>query len=700
MITPARKRTLTLLTNPFILAAIPTIVLLFSIPVINQPFILDVASTARIAENHYLSYHDLDSDGNSEKIDAFDYPNGSGITISGNGRIFNQWNIGGTFRFSGKVTLSIPADCNGDGIKELYLFSVNGDSILLHSVPDPSDPAFGVSNRLIDVAGRGRNMPDPRIVEAEPQDLDGDGKSELLFGVSSGFSKYPRKIYAYYPAKDSLVSSPQLGGFILGIIQKDINNDGFSELMPVNYASGNIDPSEMEYHDNSAWLTVLDRNLEFLFEPKEYTGNLTLVAPMIIDSPGNQSYDFLVSAPEKDSLASLLSFNTSGETSNRAVIGAIPYSGFITASGKKEPVYAVLERDRGIVLFNREGKYLKEIGMEGSPSVIQSDIDLDGSLEIVVSNFETSKVYVYRAGLRQPAVADLGRDFGGEVLFSVRRAQNEAPRIYLQTGTSQFRIEYRRNPLFFVSFVLYPLIYAAFIAFVLFIQGAQKRVLTRREEQRKRISELQLSLIGNQLDPHFTLNALNSVLHFVEQSDKEKLRSSLQSFSGLYRDMLLSAGKPRRTLDEEIKFCLEYLALEKMRFGERFNYSVSLPPEINPDLPVPKFVIQLFAENSVKHGIATMESGGILEIIVRGTERVLTVDIRDNGIGRARAAGEHAVSTGKGMKLMTELFDLCNRYYEDKYSFSVTDLSDGEGRPAGTVVTVSIRYRNQDVIIT
>lgn len=700
MVTPSRKRTLTLLTNPFILAAIPTIVLLFSVPFINQPYILNLASTARIAENHYLSYHDLDGDGNSEKINSFDYPNGSGITISVNGRILNQWNIEGTFRFSGKATLNIPADCNGDGLMELYLFSIKGDSILLHSVPDPSDPAMGVSNRLIDVAGHGRNVPDPRIVEARPQDLDGDGKTELVFGITSGFSKYPKKIYAYYPAKDSLVSSPPLGGFILGIIQKDINNDGFGELIPVNYASGNIDPSEMKYHDNSAWFTVLDRNLEFLFEPKEYKGNLALVVPMISDFPGNQSHDILVSAVEKDSLASLLSFSTSGEISNRATIAAIPYSGFVTVNRKKEPVYAVLERDRGIVLFDRERKYLKEIGMEGSPSVIQSDIDLDGSQEVVVSNYESGKVYVYRAGLRQPAVADMGRDFGGEILFSVRRARNEPPRIYLQTGTSQFWLEYRRNPLFYLSFVLYPLIYAGFIAFVLLIQGAQKRVLTRREEDSRKISELQLALIGNQLDPHFTLNALNSVLHLVEQSDREKIRSSLQSFSGLYRDMLLSAGKSRRTLGEEIEFCREYLALEKIRFGERFDYSVEMPPGINSELPVPKFVIQLFAENAVKHGISTREDGGMLRIRVRGAERELTIEISDNGIGRVRAAEEQTGSTRRGMKLMTELFDLCNRYYDDTYNFSVGDLSNGDGQPAGTIVTVTIRYRNEPVVIS
>jgi hypothetical protein len=107
-------------------------------------------------------------------------------------------------------------------------------------------------------------------------DLDGDGKAELLFGITSDFSKYPRKIYAYYPAKDLLVSSTQLGGFIFGIIRKDINNDGFIEQMPVSYASGIIYPSEMKYHDNSAWFTALDRNPDYLFEPVEFTGNLPL----------------------------------------------------------------------------------------------------------------------------------------------------------------------------------------------------------------------------------------------------------------------------------------------------------------------------------------------------------------------------------------------------------------------------------------
>jgi LytS/YehU family sensor histidine kinase len=102
----------------------------------------------------------------------------------------------------------------------------------------------------------------------------------------------------------------------------------------------------------------------------------------------------------------------------------------------------------------------------------------------------------------------------------------------------------------------------------------------------------------------------------------------------------------------------------------------------------------------VKHGLAGLESGGILAIIARGEGNELTIEVKDNGVGRGHAVSDQYGSTGKGMKLMSELFELCNSYFEDNYSFGVSDLLDGDGRPAGTMVTVVIRYRNEPVIVS
>lgn len=700
MLTPVPKRILTLLTNPFILAAIPSIALFFIIPVMHQRYRLDLKSSTMVPEGYYHSYCDIDGDGNSEKIIAIEEENASGITISRDNRVLNQWNVRGSFSFSNRNTIYIPADCNTDGLKEIYLFSLSGDSVLLHCIPAPDANKFSFANMLVDVVGHGIKAPDPSIVAAKPEDIDGDGFPELIFGISTGFSKHPRKVYAYNTVTDTIISSPQCGGFMLGIVQHDLDNDGFREIMPYGYAAENISREEMKYHDYSAWLTVLDRNLQFVFDPVEFSGRYAMARPMIHQMSGDTVADLLVSRGEPDSSSVFRYFSIHGLLPGRTPVRSSAHNGIMTVNRKGKPLYALFDYDRGIVILDEHKQLKKTMELTGLLMLKTLDLDLDGSEEILAVTLGESMTTVFRSGFIRPAMADLGNELRGEPVTSVIYRKGEFPQVFLQSDTRLFVLEYRRNPLYHLSFGIYPLIYAAFIAFVLLVQNTQRGVLTRREEERKKISELQLSLIGNQLDPHFTLNALNSVLHHVEQSDREKTRDSLLKFSGLYRDMLLSAGKSRRTLGEEIEFCREYLALEKMRYSDRLDYSIILPPEINPELPVPKFVIQLFAENGVKHGIAGMEQGGKLEIIVRGAVRELTVDIRDNGIGRARAAEEQTGSTRKGMKLMTELFSLCNNYYEDSYSFSVTDLADPGGTPAGTCVTVSIHFRNESVIIT
>ena len=688
-----------MLTNPFFLAAIPSVALFFMIPVMHQRYRLDLASSTQVYERYFHSYCDLDGDGNSEKIIVFDEENGSGITISRENRVINQYNVKGSFNFSNRNTLYIPADCNADGIKEIYLFSLAGDSVLLHCIPVPEAKTFSTVNKLADTVGPGLKAPDPFIVAAEPEDLDGDGFPELIFGIATGFSKNPRKVYAFNPVTDSIISSPQCGGFMLGIVQHDLNHDGFREIMPYGYAAENIGRDEMKHHDYSAWLTVLDRNLQFVFDPVEFAGRYTVVRPMIHHVSTDTVADVLVSRGEPDSSAVFRSFGINGLLPGRTKVQSPAHNGLMTLNRKGEPVFALLQYDRGIAVLDGRKKLKRVIEFRGPLQLRALDIDPGGTEEIIAVSLGEGTVTVYRAGLIRPAIADLGPHLKEEPLISVIHRQGEWPKLLLQSGAKLLFLEYRPNPLYLASFVFYPLVYAAFIAFVLLIQFSQKRLLARREDEKRKITELQMALLRNQLDPHFTLNALNSVLSMVELSEKEKARDSLLRFSGLYRELLLSAGKSRRTLAEELEFCRGYMALEKMRYMNRFDFVVNIQPGINEELPVPKLVIQLFAENSVKHGLAGLESGGMLEINVKGTGSELTIEVRDNGVGRAHAVNDHSTSTGKGVKLMSDLFDLCNSYFEDSYGFVVSDLSDSEGKPAGTLVSISIRYRHESVFI-
>ena len=114
-------------------------------------------------------------------------------------------------------------------------------------------------------------------------------------------------------------------------------------------------------------------------------------------------------------------------------------------------------------------------------------------------------------------------------------------------------------------------------------------------------------LIRNQLDPHFTLNVINSIIYSIEYADRKQAGDQLRQFANLYRNMLLSASSIQRTIAEELDFCDEYLSLEKMRFGEKFNYKISVPDDINRSRLIPKLLIQIHVENAVKHGLSSLQ---------------------------------------------------------------------------------------------
>ena len=80
----------------------------------------------------------------------------------------------------------------------------------------------------------------------------------------------------------------------------------------------------------------------------------------------------------------------------------------------------------------------------------------------------------------------------------------------------------------------------------------------------------------------------------------------------------------------------EYLAFQRLRFGERLRWTVEAAPELQ-DVRIPRFTIQPFVENAVRHGIEPQEEGGSVEISARIRKGRLLLDIRDTGVGMAAA---------------------------------------------------------------
>jgi LytS/YehU family sensor histidine kinase len=96
----------------------------------------------------------------------------------------------------------------------------------------------------------------------------------------------------------------------------------------------------------------------------------------------------------------------------------------------------------------------------------------------------------------------------------------------------------------------------------------------------------------------------------------------------------------------------------------------------------------------VKHGIANKTGIGHVTVTISSEQRNgtdgLLVSVSDDGIGRSEAAHIGGPSTKQGLKILSQQIELYNRSNKNHIQQQVTDLTDDEGRPAGTCFSIWI----------
>ena len=233
------------------------------------------------------------------------------------------------------------------------------------------------------------------------------------------------------------------------------------------------------------------------------------------------------------------------------------------------------------------------------------------------------------------------------------------------------------------------------LALIVFLSlQIRRKVLMRRVESARREAEtyrLQLNSVIRQFDPHFTFNAVTSVGSLIMKGEKEKAYNYFIKLSNLLRSVITDSGVLLRPLKEELEFVTRYCEMQKLRFGNRFEYNINVSPVVSLTTPVPKMIIQSFAENAIKHGLENKKGQGIMDISVRNLEEGVEVTVRDNGIGRAAAAGMHTQGAGTGLKNIASIVEAINKTNREKITFSLTDLYD-DNKAAGTEVRVFLPY--------
>lgn len=217
--------------------------------------------------------------------------------------------------------------------------------------------------------------------------------------------------------------------------------------------------------------------------------------------------------------------------------------------------------------------------------------------------------------------------------------------------------------------------------------------IKQQAEIRNQVTSSQLTALKAPMNPHFMYNTLNSIQDLILQNDIKNTNYYLSRYSTLMRKILESSEHNEIELTEEIEILQLYMELEKLRFGNDFTYTIAVSEAVDKNILLPSMLIQPFVENAIKHGLLHKKGQKILEVTFDKNNETLICSIKDNGVGRKKAAEIKGRSQLKHKSFATKAtlrrLELVNLNRKHKIELQIKDL-ETEGVPTGTEVILKI----------
>jgi len=687
------------LAKPMVLAFFITFVLFLFFPEVKK-FRLEEAERSN-SQNAYGSlfsmFADMDGDGETEWLQSGENIRGehSVILRKANGSNIEQYN------FPGKVpernSRFYLGDANKNGFQEVYLFSTIDDSLFLHCFEPMKENGIYTEKVFVDLIRKKNKMIDYYIFMTGLSDMNHDGYMTFVFSVNSGYSIYPRKTYAFNPLTNDLHQSVS-GGWQIGNQLFAKGPDGNQVVLSSVFAPGNFKEGETTpYSDHSAWLFVLNHQMNFLFEPIEFKGYNTAISLMPFSE--NPEDGFLLhnsTLLDCDTCETLSAYSYSGERRK-----TVPYNKyhFYRSSIVKPHLF---HNERPLIYRYNDGQ-LTSIDTGLNLKVLKKLPDKLYFTELTVSELDFDKdnqkdfVFIEKAGgfiiitpdLQHHAEVELT---GGMMTpASLRRSPDlSEPQLAVQSRDYFVFYNLITNPFYFWRWPALLLIYAFFAGLLYWSRHVYAKQLQRNQAIERELSELQFSAVTNQLDPHFAFNILNTIGGSILNDNKETAYDNLIQFSRLIRHSLEDSDTIGRSIEKETELLHNYLRLQQQSHPESFDYQLSISPKVDVSWQIPKLILQSFAENALKHGLYPANRKGLLTIAISTDKKLITIAIEDNGIGRAQAALQNNNSTRKGTALFNRLSELINRKRKGHFSIQITDLYHPDQSAAGTRVIIQL----------
>jgi len=163
------------------------------------------------------------------------------------------------------------------------------------------------------------------------------------------------------------------------------------------------------------------------------------------------------------------------------------------------------------------------------------------------------------------------------------------------------------------------------------------------EYSRRADTDLRLTVLQAQVEPHFLFNTLASVRSLVT-TDPARAAQTIDALARHLRATLpkfrADTGLAASTLAEQFAICASYLELMQLRLGGRLSVELDLPPGLG-DAPFPPLLLISLVENAIKHGVEPKPGAAKISLRARSLDGGrLEVTVEDDGAGLSLGMGE------------------------------------------------------------
>lgn len=245
------------------------------------------------------------------------------------------------------------------------------------------------------------------------------------------------------------------------------------------------------------------------------------------------------------------------------------------------------------------------------------------------------------------------------------------------------------------SSVVYGIVAATIVIFLLIMGIALLVALSRKAHisNELKVSKVELAALRAQMNPHFIFNCLRSIKILTEQNNTQEASIYLGKFSKLMRNILEQSRDEESILAKELETLQLYIEMESLRVKDKMTWEILIADEIDIDfIKIPSLLIQPYVENAIWHGIMNLEGQGKLTVQLKQEEKVLIIEIIDNGVGRKKSTLLNANQLNKpqsfGTKINQERIDLLNFKTDYNARVEVFDLCDEKNNVSGTKVRI------------